>query len=161
MQEHIRPNWDEYMMKIRKEVGSRATCDRGRSGAVISVNKRIIATGYVGSVPGEPHCDQVGHKFITVINEDGSMSKHCNRTIHAEENAILQCAEYGISPVGGCMHTLMTPCWRCAMKIARVGITRVVAEKRYHADAESIKLFERRKIELVILNDEVEEYNEQ
>ena len=58
---YIRPSWDEYFIKLSQIVASRGTCDRGRSGCVIVKDKRVITTGYVGSPPGAPHCDEEGH----------------------------------------------------------------------------------------------------
>ena len=55
-----RPSWDEYFIKMVEMVGERGTCDRGRSGAVIVKDKRILATGYVGAPVGLPSCDEIG-----------------------------------------------------------------------------------------------------
>jgi dCMP deaminase len=156
-----RPNWDEYFMKITDMVAERGTCDRGKSGAVIVVDKRIVSTGYVGSPPSQPHCDEVGHLMRDVIDEEGNKSKHCIRTVHAEENAILQAARYGISLKGGTIYCKMTPCFNCAKMIVSVGINRVVAKKRYHAEALSVELFKKANIELKIVEDKFEEYKNQ
>src|SRR3989344_6849014 len=94
---HKRPSWDEYFLALADMVGSRGTCDRGRSGCVIARDKRILTTGYVGSPAGLPHCDEVGHIIHEVKHESGRLSSHCVRTIHAEENAIHQAAKLGIS----------------------------------------------------------------
>ncbi len=153
-----RPSWDEYFMQVTDVVARRATCDRGRSGAIIVKDKRVIATGYVGSPPGQPHCDEVGHLMRKVIDEEGNESMHCVRTLHAELNAILQAAEFGVSVKGGTLYCKMTPCYNCAMAIARVGIVRVVAKKRYHAEEMSLVLFNDAGIELTILEDVVEQY---
>ncbi len=153
--------WDEYFMQIADTVAERATCDRGKSGSLIVRDKRIIATGYVGSPPGQPHCDDVGHMMHEVIDKDGNRSMHCIRTLHAEENAILQAAEYGIAVKGATIYCKMTPCFYCAKRIARVGIKRVVARKRYHSEALSVKLLKEAGIELKILEDEVEKYGNQ
>ena len=69
---HKRPSWDEYFIGMANYVGSRATCDRGRSGCVIVRDKRVISTGYVGSPPGLPHCDDIGHEMHKTINENGA-----------------------------------------------------------------------------------------
>lgn len=160
--EYVRPSWDEYFLNLIEPLGKRGTCDRGRSGAVIvSPYHTIIATGYVGSPPGQPHCDEVGHLMNTVIHEDGSQSQHCVRTLHAEENAILQCAKDGIKIEGATIYSKMVPCWNCAMRIIRVGIKRVVAQKRYHADASSRKLFKDAGVELVVIDDNIEQYAKQ
>ena len=161
-QNYTRPKWDEYFLNLLEPLGSRGTCDRGRSGAVIvSPHHTILATGYVGAPPGQPHCDEAGHLMRTVINENGNQSQHCVRTLHAEENAILQCAKDGIKLEGAIIYTKMVPCYNCAMRIVRVGVKRVVAQKRYHADEMSIKLFKDAGVELVVVENSVEEYKNQ
>ncbi len=64
-----RIGWDEYFLDIMEKVGERGTCDRGRSGCVIVKDKRLIATGYVGSPSGMDHCDDVGHLMQETIKE--------------------------------------------------------------------------------------------
>ena len=159
--EKKRPSWDEYFLEIVKVVASRATCDRGRNGAVIVKNKRILTTGYVGSPIGLPHCDEVGHMLHDVVDENGKISKHCVRTIHAEQNAILQAALHGVSTEGATIYVKFVPCFACAKMIVNAGIKRVVSEKRYHADELTRRIFKEARVELVILKDEVEPYPEQ
>ncbi len=157
-----RPSWDEYFLGLIEPIGRRATCNRGRSGAVIvSPHHTILATGYVGSPPGQPHCDDVGHLMRTVIDEKGNRSQHCIRTLHAEENAILQCAKDGVKIEGATLYCKMVPCYNCAMRIVRVGIKRVVAQKRYHADELSLKLFNDAGVELAVIENKAEEYKNQ
>ena len=159
---YIRPTWDEYFLSLLEPLGKRGTCDRGRSGAVIvSKNNTILATGYVGAPPGQPHCDEVGHMMITVINEEGNKFQHCVRTLHAEENAILQCAKDGIKLEGATIYCKMVPCYNCAMRIVRVGIKRVVAQKRYHADRLPMELFKSAGVKISIVDNTVEKYSKQ
>ncbi|KPJ54970.1 cell division protein DedD [Parcubacteria bacterium DG_72] len=159
---HIRPGWDKYFLSLLEPLSKRATCDRGRSGAVIvSEGNTILATGYVGAPPGQPHCDEVGHMMRTVIDEEGNSSQHCVRTLHAEENAILQCAKDGIKLQGATLYCKMVPCYNCAMRIVRVGIKRVVAQKRYHADKLPVDLFKSAGVELQVLDNSVEQYSRQ
>ena len=157
-----KPDWDEYfLIDIVPAIAKRASCDRGRSSAIIVRDNRIITTGYVGSPPGLPHCDDVGHLIHTVTDEEGKQSKHCVRTLHAEENAILQAAKIGLSVDKATLYCKLVPCFRCAMKIAAVGIVRVVAQKRYHADRRSIQIFKEAEVKLEIFEDSVELYAEQ
>jgi len=156
-----RPSWDEYFLEVADTVAKRATCDRGRSGCVIARGKQILVTGYVGSPTGLPHCDEVGHQMKKTIHEDGKVTNHCVRTVHAEQNAICQAAKLGIPLEGTTLYCRMTPCRTCAMLIINCGIKRVVCEKRYHAGAESEQMFEDAGIELVIIHDEVMQYSNQ
>lgn len=153
-----RPDWDEYFLELTQQVARRATCDRGRSGSVIVRDKQILCTGYVGSAPGFSHCDDVGHLLRQVIDEDGVTRTHCMRTIHAEQNAILQAARNGTSLLGATLYCTMEPCRTCAMFIISTGITRVVAQHRYHAADDTRRMFEHVNIELVVGSDETLTY---
>jgi len=161
MGENQRPSWDEYFLEMCDKVASRATCDRGRAGSIIVLEKRVLATGYVGSPPGLPHCDDVGHMMKKVTDEDESTRQHCVRTIHAEQNAICQAARYGIAIEGGSLYCKMEPCRVCAMLIISVGISRVVCRKRYHAGADTRDLFTQAGVELLVIEDAVETYSNQ
>lgn len=156
-----RPSWEEYFIGMANYVGTRATCDRGRSGCVIVQEKRVVSTGYVGSPPGLPHCDDVGHDMQKMINEDGTESMHCVRTIHAEQNAMIQAARFGVSLEGATMYCRMVLCHVCAKLAVSSGIKRVVAENDYHASARSKEILEKAGVKLEILNNKVEEYSRQ
>lgn len=158
---HQRPTWDEYFLELADLVGTRGTCDRGRAGCVITKNKRILTTGYVGSPVGLPHCDEVGHEMHTVINEDGSESRHCIRTAHAEQNAINNGARAGVALEGGTMYSKMVPCYKCAQSIINVGIVRLVSLRDYHASQKSKEILKQAGVELIIVNAETQEYKDQ
>lgn len=156
-----RPSWDQYFMDLSKEVAKRATCDRGRSGCVIVKSKQILATGYVGSAKGMEHCDDVGHLMKSVTHDDGSTSQHCMRTIHSEQNAIVQAAKCGIPLEGATIYCKMEPCRVCAMMIINAGILRVVAERRYHGAGETRMMFKSAGVQLDVMNDALEQYKNQ
>ena len=156
-----RISWDDYFIELMNTVATRATCDRGRSGCVIVKKKRLISTGYVGSPPGLAHCDDIGHLMKEVVDEEGTVRKHCVRTIHAEQNAICQAARYGISLEGATLYCKMEPCRVCAMMIISSGIKKVVALKKYHAAEETRNMFKEVGISLVVVEDKFEEYQNQ
>lgn len=156
-----RPSWDEYFMELANTVSKRATCDRGRSGCVIVKDRQLLVSGYVGSPSGLPHCDEVGHLFRKSIDEEGNISTHCVRTVHAEQNAICQAARRGIALDGATLYCRMTPCRTCAMLIINCGIKRVVCERKYHAGAESEQLFAQAGVRVEFFHDEVEKYDNQ
>jgi dCMP deaminase len=160
-EKYKRPSWDEYFLEMARIVGTRGTCDRGRNGAVIVKNKRILTSGYVGAPMGLPHCDEVGHLLHDVINPDGKITKHCIRTVHAEQNAIIQAALHGVSTDGATLYAKFEPCFDCAKMIVNAGIKRVVCQKKYHAGELTRNLFKEAGIELVFIEDEVEEYPDQ
>lgn len=156
-----RPSWDEYFIEISEMVGKRGSCDRGRAGCVIVKNNRLIAAGYAGSPIGLPHCDEVGHEMHTVIHEDGSQTKHCIRTAHAEQNAICEAARMGIALEGSTLYCKMTPCYICAKMIINCGIKRVVCAQDYHAGQRSKEIFKEADIEYVLVNEKMTEYDNQ
>jgi len=161
VKKHVRPSWDEYFISIAELVGTRATCDRGRSGCVIVRDRRILVTGYVGSPIGMQHCDEVGHEMHKVINVDGTESQHCIRTVHAEENAIAQAARMGIALDSSTLYCHMTPCYNCAKTLVNAGIKRIVCSLDYHQGGRSKSLFEKAGVELNVIKNAVESYENQ
>ena len=124
--ECYRPHWDDYFMALARIIAMRGTCNRLRAGAILVKKNRIVASGYNGSPPGLPHCDEEGH-----LLEEG----HCIRTIHGEHNAILQAAVVsGVSTEGSIMYTKYNPCMHCAKYVVAAGITRVVVGKIYRGE---------------------------
>jgi dCMP deaminase len=111
-----RIGWDEYFMRIAREVAGRSTCDRKHVGAVIVRDRNILSTGYNGSISGMPHCDDVGHMM-----ENG----HCVATIHAEANAIIQAAKNGVMIKEASIYTTASPCWNCFKIIVNSGMRRI------------------------------------
>ncbi|MEE4257422.1 MAG: cytidine/deoxycytidylate deaminase family protein [Bacteroidales bacterium] len=158
---HLRPSWDEYFMDLANTAAKRATCDRGRSGCIIVRDKHVLVTGYVGSPKGMPHCDELGHLFKKVYHEDGSVTQHCVRTVHAEQNAICQAARRGIALDDSTLYCRMTPCRTCAMLIINCGIVRVVCERKYHAAKESEELFRDAGVKLDYFSEDIEKYENQ
>jgi len=157
----LRPSWEEYFISIMKAVGSRGTCNRGKAGCIIVKDKRILSTGYAGAPTNLPHCDEVGHQMESTIHSDSIERKHCVRTTHAEQNAIVQASKYGTSIDCSSIYVKMEPCPACAKMIINSGIKEVVCEKQYHAAQESRKLLKQAGIKLKVLNQEVESYNNQ
>jgi dCMP deaminase len=140
-----RPSWDEYFLELVELVGTRSTCDRGKSGCVIAKEKRILSTGYIGSPVGTKHCDEIGHEMHTVIHEDGHESRHCIRTAHAEQNAIINAARAGVNLLGGTLYLHSEkkngetgeydvidayPCFICKKMIVNSGIEKVVLDSK-------------------------------
>jgi dCMP deaminase len=161
MGDYKRPSWDEYFMEVCEAISKRATCERGRSGCVIARDRQILVTGYVGAPAGLPHCDEVGHQFKKTIHEDGNVTTHCVRTVHAEQNAICQAAKIGVSIDGATLYCRMTPCRTCAMLIINCGIKRVVCQRRYHDSEDSLSMFEKAGVTIEHLHDELQKYEDQ
>jgi dCMP deaminase len=95
----------------------------------------------------------------TVIQADGTQSKHCIRTTHAELNAIAQAAKVGVSTDGATMYCKMTPCYTCAKLIINAGIKRVVAENYYHGGGRAADIFREAGVKYELLNEAVVTYS--
>lgn len=117
-----RPSWDVYFLQMAHHAASRATCPRAQVGCVLVRNRRILTTGYNGSPAGLPHCLEVGCMII-----DG----HCLRSIHAEQNAIIQAALHGVTTFGATCYATHYPCIHCAKILINAGIVRVVYNDEY------------------------------
>lgn len=160
-EQYIRPNWDEYFIKIMEVVGLRGTCGRGRAGCVIVKNNHILTTGYVGAPPKFPDCDEAGHLIIKSTSEtepNGELHEHCVRTIHAEQNAIVQAARLGVSIEGATAYVKFEPCPVCARMIIAAGINRVVCQRRYHTGEYTRQMLKEAGVQLDVLIDEVQQY---
>lgn len=118
----MRQSWDEYFLMLADHVSTRATCDRLHAGCVLVRDKRILATGYNGSLPGVDHCDDVGHLMM-----DG----HCVATAHAETNAVANAARAGVSTMDSTAYITHTPCWNCIKNLIAAGVNRIVFGKEY------------------------------
>jgi len=159
IEKRIRPSWDEYFLQIMDVVGRRSTCDRGFAAAVIVKDKQILTTGYSGSPAGLPHCDEVGHDLHEVKHPDGSVTTHCLRTTHSEQNAICQAAKFGISINGATLYTRYEPCYACAKMIINTGIIRVVCIRKYHGASVTRKIFKEAGVKFDVLTNELETYD--
>ncbi|MFL1781334.1 Deoxycytidylate deaminase [Candidatus Hepatincolaceae symbiont of Richtersius coronifer] len=151
-QENPRPNWEEYFIAIVDAVALRASCDRGKSGCIIVKDNRILSTGYVGAPTGFKNCYEAGHLIREVIYENGEVKQHCVRTIHAEQNAIISAAKFGIAIQGATLYCTLEPCTTCAMLITSAGIKKVVAKYKYHASKATIEILKEAGVELIVVN---------
>jgi len=120
-----RPNWDDYFMTLAYVAATRATCDRKHVGCVlVTQENHVLATGYNGSPPNKPHCDDVGHEIV---------DEHCVRTVHAEANAVAQAARIGRSIDNAICYSTTIPCYDCAKMLLTAGVTGVVFHGFYQS----------------------------
>jgi dCMP deaminase len=117
-------------MEITRLVVSRSTCLRRQVGAVIVKDKKILATGYNGAPSGLPHCLEVGCLRDEMGIPSGERHELC-RGLHAEQNAIIQAAYYGVSINGATLYCTNLPCIICTKMLINAGITRVVYGEGY------------------------------
>ena len=121
----MRPSWDEYFLEIAHLVASRSTCLRRAVGAAIVKDKRILATGYNGAPSGLAHCEEVGCVREQQNVPSGQRHELC-RGLHAEQNAILQAALYGVSIAEATLYCTTHPCVVCAKMIINAGMKEVI-----------------------------------
>ena len=125
-----RPSWDDYFLKVARLISSRSTCLRRQVGAIIVIEKRILATGYNGTPQGLIHCEKIGCRRENEGIPSGERQELC-RGLHAEQNAIIQAALYGISIKGAFLYCTHQPCSICTKMIINSGIKRIVIANGY------------------------------
>ncbi len=147
-----RPSWEDYFMDIAVLVSKRSTCIRRSVGAVIVKGKRILSTGYNGAPSGISHCLDVGCLRETMDIPSGERHELC-RGIHAEQNAIIQAALYGVSINDATIFCTNLPCSICAKMIINAGIKKIVYLYGY-ADSMSRDMLEEADINLIKLENQ-------
>ena len=122
-----RLNWDQYFCKIAKVASERSPCERLQVGCVLVIQNRIIAQGYNGFLPNCPH--------ISIVRDN-----HEQATVHAEQNAIADCAKRGVSCDGSVLYVTHYPCIICARIAFAAGIKEIVYINDYKND-NLVKIF--------------------
>jgi dCMP deaminase len=145
----IRPDIDEYFLKIASVVGQRSTCLRHNVGVVLVRDKQILSSGYNGAPKGVPDCLEIGCLRDQQNIDSGTKHEIC-RAVHGEQNAIIQAALHGVSTEGSTMYITHSPCILCAKMIVNAGIVRVVCTQKY-PDSEWVSLFRKAGIKLDIM----------
>lgn len=141
-----RPDWDEYFLDIVRLVSRRSTCLRRRVGAVIVKEKRILTTGYNGAPADLPHCADMGCLRQKKKIPSGERHELC-RGVHAEMNAFIQAARFGVDIAGATLYSTDQPCILCAKLLINAGIKKVVSVSPY-PDKEARKLLRQAKIKV-------------
>src|SRR5262245_37132530 len=134
-----RPDWDDYFMNIARVVAARSNCVKRKVAAVITVDRRIIATGYNGTPRGVTNCNEGGCPRCNSFAPGGADLGECLCS-HAEENAITQSAYHGVSARGGTIYTTLCPCLMCTKMIINSGIGEVVYRAEYPLGDVSLRL---------------------
>lgn len=142
-----RPSWDEYFMQITQLVAKRSTCLRRKVGAILVRDKRILCTGYNGPPRGLAHCSEVGCLRDKLGIPSGERQEIC-RGLHAEQNAIIQAALYGISIKNSILYCTHQPCITCSKMIINAGIKKVIFLGDY-PDPLAREILKEAKIELI------------
>lgn len=135
-----RITWDQYFMAQSHLLALRSTCTRLSVGSTIVRDKRIIAGGYNGSISGDDHCIEKGCYVV---------DNHCVRTVHAEVNALLQCAKYGTPTKGADLYVTHFPCLQCTKAIIQAGINNLFYAEDYKNDSYAIELLKQAGVHIV------------
>jgi len=156
MAKNKRPSWDEYFLKLAMLASERATCPRMHCGCVLVKDRFVLATGYNGSLPGQPHCEDVGCLIV---------DNHCVRTNHAEMNALIQAARHGVNTSGATAYITNMSCTTCAKALIAAGIKRVVVFSDFH-DTLATQFYKDAGVEIVklpmpdkVINYDLENYS--
>ncbi len=147
----MRASWDEYFMQIAEIVKTRSTCLRRQVGAVIVKDNRIITTGYNGSPSGTSHCTDRGTCQRIEMNIPSGERHELCRALHAEQNAIIQAANIGVSTNGGTMYVTLQPCVICAKMAINAGIKKIVYKGAY-PDELSLDMLNEAGVELIVVD---------
>jgi len=107
-----RLDWDTYFTAITLLASKRSSCSRLNVGCVIVKNNRIITTGYNGFLKGCPHKSKV-------------VNGHEQFTIHAEQNALCDAADRGVSVSNGTAYITHFPCLNCFKLLIASGISKI------------------------------------
>jgi dCMP deaminase len=135
----MRIGWKEYFMVLAKVAALRSGCNSRPTGSVIVKNKRVISTGYNGSLPGQWQCTDKGNDFCyrrrTQIPDFGEDKYRECLSIHGEQNSINQLSRFGgVGLEGSEIYCTLFPCIFCMKNIASVGITKIYYEMMYESD---------------------------
>lgn len=139
-------------MEITEVVAKRSTCERRQVGAIIVLDKRILASGYNGAPSNLPHCAEVGCLRAKLQIPSGERHELC-RGLHAEQNAIIQAALHGSSIKGASLYCTHQPCVVCAKMIINAGIVEIIYKGDY-PDPLSMEMFDLAGIKVKVLSDE-------
>ena len=122
-----RLSWDEYFSKIVSVTAERSPCERLQVGCLLVKENRIISQGYNGFLPGCPH--------ESIIRDN-----HEQATLHAEQNALIDCAKRGVSCEGCTAYITHYPCIICTRLLLAGGIKKINYLNDYKND-ELVKTF--------------------
>ena len=122
----MRPSWDDYFKNIVQVTSTRSPCERLQVGCLFVKNNRIVSQGYNGFLPGAPH-----KSIIRNGHEQG--------TVHAEQNAVCDCARRGASCEGCTVYITHYPCVICTRIMLAAGIKEI----KYIEDYKNDELVER------------------
>ncbi len=117
----MRPKRETVYMAMAETIAVRGTCLRAKVGAAVTVDDRMVAVGYNGSLPDQPHCN----------DETCTPDSPCKNSVHAEANLIAFAAKNGLCLKGGTLYITHSPCQKCSELIIQSGITKIYYRNKY------------------------------
>tara|TARA_Y100001970_G_C14069342_1_gene768500 strand:- start:365 stop:781 length:417 start_codon:yes stop_codon:yes gene_type:complete len=121
-----RPSWTEYFKDIVLCTAKRSSCNRLHVGCILVKDNRIISQGYNGFLSGHPH--------TSIVENDHEIS-----TIHAEQNAVIDCAKRGVSCNNSTAYITHFPCINCIKMLVQAGVKEIYYINDYKNNIEQIK----------------------
>lgn len=146
-----RPSWTTYFIDITELVAKRSTCTRRAVGAVLVKDKQLLSTGYNGAPAGVRHCSETGCLREQMNVPSGERHELC-RGVHAEQNAIIQAAYYGVSINGATLFCTNLPCSICAKMLINAGISKIYYKDGY-ADSISEEMMNEAGLEVIKIDE--------
>jgi len=129
-----RPSWDDIFMQVAEVVAQRSTCLRRNVGAVLVKDKHIIATGYNGAPAGMEHCIDKGVCLREELGVPSGEKYELCKSVHAEQNTIIQAAIYGQNTRGAEIYITHAPCMICAKILVNAGVRKVIYKENLISD---------------------------
>lgn len=140
-----RISWNSYFLDLAEGASKRGSCPRLQVGAVlVDTDNGIIATGYNGAPRGLPSCDEVG---CLILND------RCERTLHAEINAIIQAGRNGASTRDSILYSTHRPCFRCTLHLIQAGVSSIIYRHDYKSDNEETVLAALRQADIFLFQE--------
>jgi dCMP deaminase len=141
-----RPDWDQYFMKITRDVAERSTCLKRKVGAIVVKDHRVLSTGYNGAPKNIEHCSKAGCLRKKLKVPSGQRHELC-RGLHAEQNAIIQAAVHGVKIDGATMYCTFQPCIICVKMMINAGIKKLIYGGDY-PDKLALKMLKESKMKV-------------
>jgi len=136
IKKNSRLSWDEYFISISILASKRSSCNRLNVGCIIVKDFRIVTTGYNGFLKGAPHISRV-------------VNGHEQFTVHAEQNAICDSANRGVSLSGATAYITHFPCLNCLKLLIASGIKDIKYLMDYKNDPLTLEMIKENNVNII------------
>jgi dCMP deaminase len=143
------PDIDTYYMGIARAVRKKANCRGLRVGALLVLQNRVISTGYNGVPEGMLNCLDGG--CFRCLNRERQYPSGTGYDlcicVHAEQNALITAARFGIAVDGAALYTTHRPCFGCAKELLQAKVTRIIYRKPWLPSDDNHELKQQKRAE--------------